>query len=157
MTAFTPLEIALGSIVMFFGAIGLFLFLVIWSANSANQRLVRCFDAVLTWMFPVKPYTPNSWPPRAKLLDPPVLEKPNTSWFSVKPKVVDYSTDPDAKLSCVYVSPDAILDDKHISAHSLFTESADESSSIKLLRSGTGFRVYNHPTIKDGQWLSCRR
>lgn len=164
MIAFTSLEIALGSIILFFGvicAIMLFFFLIIF-----NHRFAQFLDSFLTWTFPFKRETPTWRPPQSKLLDcsPTTNSVDRSTSLSAfpspfqkqTPNLVDYLIDPDAKLLCVYVSLDSIKYGNSISAKSSFTENVDALSNIKLIRSGTGFRVYNHPTIKDGQWLSCR-
>lgn len=68
--------------------------------------------------------------------------------------IVDYLVDPDSKFLHVFVKPDAIS--KFVIGKMPFTEEAKDDSNIKLVRCGTGFRVYNHPAVKEGQWLSCR-
>lgn len=73
-----------------------------------------------------------------------------------KVKVVDFLVDPDFKLLCIFVSSDAIKYDHFVLGSVTFTETSQNDSHIKLIRSGTGFRVYNHPTVKEGQWLPCR-
>lgn len=80
-----------------------------------------------------------------------------TGGFSVisRPKIVDYLIDPDTRLSHIFVMPDALATGQ-ITGYMPFTEEAQGISNIKLVRSGTGFRVYNHPTVKEGQWLPCR-
>lgn len=70
------------------------------------------------------------------------------------PRIVDYSVDPDSRFLHIFVMPSAISD--FVIGYMPFTEEAQGISNIKLVRSGTGFRVYDHPTVKEGQWLPCR-
>jgi hypothetical protein len=79
---------------------------------------------------------------------------PNRQSLISTPRIVDHSVDPDARLLHIFVMPSAISD--FVIGHMPFTEEAQGISNIKLVRSGTGFRVYNHPTVKEGQWLPCR-
>lgn len=89
-------------------------------------------------------------------------DTPNPTWNTtpkresliLTPRIVDYSVDPDARFLHIFVMPSAISD--FVIGNMPFTEEAQGISNIKLVRSGTGFRVYNHPTVKEGQWLPCR-
>lgn len=74
--------------------------------------------------------------------------------FLVQPTIVDHLVDPGAIFLHIFVIPSAISD--FVIGHMPFTEEAQGISNIKLVRSGTGFRVYGHPTVKEGQWLPCR-
>lgn len=89
---------------------------------------------------------------------------PKSKALSIKnsnnPRVVDYLIDPDAKLPHVFVPFDAInlsMGTKNkVLGYTHFTEQPQHETDVKLTRSGTGFRVYNHPMIAEGQWLPCR-
>jgi len=87
------------------------------------------------------------------LLNEPEYEQPESPRISA-PKIVDYLVAPESRLSCIFVTPDAVTD--FVIGKMPFTEEAQGGSNIKLIRSGTGFRVYDHPTVKWGQWLPCR-
>lgn len=65
------------------------------------------------------------------------------------------SVDPQVKLNEIYVAAQAVTEQKVV-GESTFSESKTDDNSVKLVRSGTGFRIYDHPTLPDGKWLSCR-
>jgi hypothetical protein len=64
------------------------------------------------------------------------------------------------KLSEIFVALN-VFDEKPdskpvIKATSSYSEKATETENIRLVRSGTGFLVYNHPNFPAGKWVSCR-
>jgi hypothetical protein len=74
------------------------------------------------------------------------------------PTIAGYLVDPDTKLPYIYVTIHAlsqygerwVIDGKYT-----YKASPDEICKIKLIRSGTGFRVYGKQDI-EGKWLPCR-
>lgn len=79
--------------------------------------------------------------------------KPSFSFFGKK--ISNYLTDPNTKILEIFVAIDAVSDDK-IHGGSSYSEAESEKEPVRLVRSGSGFRVYKHPNISDGKWLSCR-
>jgi hypothetical protein len=98
-----------------------------------------------------KKFTPSFTPSTFGYSNARTLTAPPEKTVS---NIVDYLVDPDSKFLHVFVKPDAIS--QFVIGKMPFTEEAKDDSNIKLVRCGTGFRVYNHPAVKEGQWLSCR-
>lgn len=75
------------------------------------------------------------------------------------PTIAGYLVDADTSLPYIFVTIHAlnkqgdrwVIDGKYP-----FKPTPDEICKIKLIRSGTGFRVYGKPDIDEGKWLSCR-
>lgn len=97
---------------------------------------------------PYKPYTPPTYTP-----PPESTSRPSSFKFWGK-KISDYLVDPNTKIATIFVEP--IAADELIHGNMSYSESLTEKQSVRLVRSGTGFRVFNHPNIQDGKWLSCR-
>lgn len=75
------------------------------------------------------------------------------------PTIAGYLVDADTNLPYIFVTLHAISkqgDRWVIDGKYPFKPSQDEICKIKLIRSGTGFRVYGKPDIGEGKWLSCR-
>jgi cytochrome bd-type quinol oxidase subunit 1 len=75
--------------------------------------------------------------------------------------VADYLVDPDTKLPFVYVVDHAVIQEYGrgpwiVYGKMGYGEKEVGTQKVKLIRSGTGFRVYGHPEVKDGTWLPCR-
>ena len=72
--------------------------------------------------------------------------------------VADYLVDPDTTVPYIYVPAIAIIPTPGYTIHGFarYTETPTEANTIKLVRSGTGFRVYGHDKVPNGTWLSCR-
>jgi len=74
------------------------------------------------------------------------------------PTIAGYLVDPDTKLPYIFVTIHALS--KHgdrwvIDGKYPYKPEADETCKVKLIRSGTGFRVYNNQD-HEGKWMPCR-
>ena len=75
--------------------------------------------------------------------------------------VAGYLVDPNTKLQQIFVVPWAIVQEYGTGPWIIYgkvgyTERTSGTSKVKLVRSGTGFRVYGHPEVTEGKWLPCR-
>lgn len=75
--------------------------------------------------------------------------------------IAGYLVDPNTTLEHIFVVPWAIVQEYGSGPWIVYgkvgyTERASGTSNIKLVRSGTGFRVYGHPELTEGKWLPCR-
>lgn len=97
---------------------------------------------------PYEPYEPY---------EPPKPYEPKTYkpfWQFGGNRIEKYLVDANTKVTEIFVSTEVI--GETIQGNMTYSESATETEPVKLIRSGSGFRVYNHPEVPDSKWLSCR-
>lgn len=75
--------------------------------------------------------------------------------------LADYLVDPNTKLPHVYVVGWACAQEYGngpwvVLGHQTYEPKPRGTIKVKLIRSGSGFRVYGHEELKDGTWLPCR-
>ena len=101
------------------------------------------------WMREPKYYPPV--PPAAS-----TVFKPSVPYDSND--IGKYLLDVDSTLPHIFVEAEAILPGtrRTVDAKATYKVEADERFKIRVVRSGTGFRVFGHPDIPEGAWLSCR-
>lgn len=75
------------------------------------------------------------------------------------PTIAGYLVDPDSKLPYIFMTIHAlsqqagrwVVDGKYP-----YKQDADDTCKVKLVRSGTGFRVYGGKGDYEGKWMPCR-
>ena len=94
------------------------------------------------------------WPPYVSVKPESVETKPEPV-----ETITGYLVDPFSTIPFIFVEAQAIavVDNRSI-VRGIFEYSKEKTqlAVIKLIRSGSGFRIYDHPTITQGTWLPCR-
>lgn len=104
------------------------------------------------------PERPKDYEPHYRRKETYKPQKPEQPVFSFFGKKVNaYLVDPNTAILEIFVTTGAV-DDMNGVIHGSFSysETKSEKEFVKLVRSGTGFRIYNHPNLSDGKWMSCR-
>jgi len=84
-----------------------------------------------------------------------IVETPIVQIVKLEKRIREYLVDPNTSLGEVFVDL-FIIDGNYINGNMKYSETPCHTKFVKLVRSGTGFRVYNHPNMPNGKWLSCR-
>ena len=119
----------------------------IWSIIKDNIYFGDTFD--------LPPYQgwkdqPRTW--REPYRSPRIFAEEPIERFET---IAGYLVDPNSKVPCIFVSPQAIIENR-ICGGLGYVEQSNKSNAVRLVKSGSGFRVYEHPTIIQGTWLPCR-
>jgi len=143
---------------------------IFWYAGLALITLVllrKLYNWVIDYLFGPMDWLdrPNNYgyvPPAPVALDSVFKAMPaakpiqpvSQPWFGKGKTIESYLVDANNKLSEIYVAANAASET--IQGNRSYSLVGTEAEPVKLVRSGSGFRVYNHPTVQEGKWLSCR-
>lgn len=75
------------------------------------------------------------------------------------PTLIQYLNKSDGTLPYVFVGLDSFVANSgnyYLISYSPYNSFPNKRRQIKLVPSGTGFIVYNHPFMQNGQWISCQ-